>query len=197
MMAGGTAPGLSIEEERRVRLGRLSEAMTRGQPPALPNPQFHLYAEERLYAVRPVRRLEYFGANASPPAACFGGFGRPLFRPGGSGAPVYMAPAQTEQPAQSSREWHELGGGRLHLTSWRFAFQGETGDWLDFPFDAITWSECYAGGLGLCAANWSPMYFETAYPEWLYAYYRFLFSREVPVVQIPAELDTRARGLGM
>jgi hypothetical protein len=196
-MAVGTGTGLSIEEERRVRVGRLCEAMSRGRPPALPNPEFHLYAEERLYAVRPVRRLEYFGPDGSLPAACFGSFGRPLFRPGGRGSPVYMAPAHAEGPVPASREWRRLGDGSLHLTSWRFAFQGETGDWLDYPFDAIAWSDCYTGGLALCMANWSPMYFETAYSEWLYAFYRFLAKREVALVQIPSELDRRARQVGL
>lgn len=196
-MAGGTRSGLSVDDERRVRVARLCEAMHHGQPPPLPDPQFHLYAEERLYAVRPVRRLEYFGPDASLPAACYGGFGRPLFRPGGSGAPVYMTPAHSEPSVPPSREWHEVGDGTLHLTSWRFAFQGDSGDWLDFPFDAIAWAECFADGVGVSAANWSPMFFRTAYPEWLYAFYKFLVKGEVAVVHIPVELDQRAHVMGL
>jgi hypothetical protein len=41
------------------------------------------------------------------------------------------------------------------------------------------------------------MYFQTAYPEWLYAFYRFLVKGEVALIQIPPDLDQRARVMGL
>lgn len=188
---------LSLEDERRVRLARLCQAMGGEQPPGLPNPAFHLYSDEHLFAVRPARRLEYFGPDASAAPACYAGFGRPLFRAGGFGGQVYMAAPRQQEPPAISPEWREVGSGRMHLTSWRVTFQGDDGDWLDLPFDAITWADCYADGIGICAANWSPMYFQSPYPEWLYAFFRFVAHHEVPQVPLAAELDQRAHQLGL
>lgn len=196
MDEGRGAFGLTLTEERRVRVARLARAM-RGRDPAPPLTQapFHLYAEERLYATRPTERLERFGG--APVPDCYQDFGPTVFPDvAAGGVMTYHPPALETVPARISPAWRRQGGGLLHLTNWRVAFQGETGDWLDFPFEAITWSGCFWDGIALSAANWSPMYFRTAYPEWLYAYYRFLAHRVLPEVQVTPELERRARAGG-
>jgi hypothetical protein len=197
-MAGGTTARLSLDEERRVRLARLCAAMREGEPPVQVAQAFHLYADESLYVVRPGRRMEYFGPEgAEGGPACFAPFGRPLFRGGGAGALIYMAPSRGEEELPSAREWQPMSDGRLHLTSVRMVFEGEDGGSLDFPFEAIRWTDCYADGVGVCAAQWAPMYFQTPYPEWLYAFFRYLSVKEVAEVRLAPELDQRARLLGL
>jgi hypothetical protein len=171
----------------------------RGRNPAPPLAQapFHLYAEEQLYATRPALRLERFEQDASVPA-CFVDFGPTLFPRVGAGQTMSYEPPPPELlPARLSPAWRQQGGGLLHLTNWRLAFQGENGDWLDFPFEAISWSDCYTDGFGVHAVNWAPMYFRTAYPEWLYAYFRFLAHRVLPQVQVSPDLEQRARAQGL
>lgn len=196
-MAGGKTARLSLDEERRVRLARLCAAMRGGEPPIQTARAFHLYADEHLYVARQGRRLEYFGPEGEGGPSCYAPFGRPLFRGGGAGALIYMSPSRGDEEVPSSREWQTIGGGTLHLTDVRFVFHGDDGGSLDFPFDAITWSECYADGVGVCAGRWSPMYFQMPYPEWLYAFFRFVMAKEVAEVRLPPDLDQRARLLGL
>lgn len=196
-MVGGKTGRLSLDEERRVRLARLCAAMRRGDPPAQPPRTFHLYADERLHAVRPGRRMEYFGPEGEGGPSCYVPFGRPLFRGGGAGALIYMSPSRGAEPEQHTREWQPVGEGRLNLTNVRFVYEGDDGGSIDFPFDAITWTDCFADGVGVCAARWSPMYFQTPYPEWLYALYRYLAVQEVAEVTLAPDLDQRARLQGL
>lgn len=191
-------PGsLSLAEERQVRLARLTEAMrSGGPPPPLSGAGFHLYAQEVLYASRPAQRLEYAGGGAYDVPECYLCFAAPLFVPSGRGGMDYQPSVEGQTPRVSSG-WRSEGGGILHLTSWRLAFQGEAGDWLDFPFEAVAWSECYIDGMGVCAATWAPMYFRTPYPEWLYAFFRFLADHVVPTVRLHPDLDQRARLRGL
>lgn len=180
-----------------MRIARLCAAMRGTEPPSQPAPGLHLYANERPYAVRPARRMEYFGPDSGGGPACYASFGRPLFRGGGGGALMYMSPARGVEEGPSVREWQTVGAGRVHLTNVRFVFESEDEGTIDFPFDAITWTECFADGIGLCTARWAPMYFQTPYPEWLYAFYRFLAANEVAEVTLTADLDGRARMQGM
>ncbi|MGH7866637.1 MAG: hypothetical protein ACREP9_03145, partial [Candidatus Dormibacteraceae bacterium] len=61
----------------------------------------------------------------------------------------------------------------------------------------ISWSGCYSMGIGLKTGNWPPMGLQTAYPEWIYAFYKFLADQEVSKVQLTSALDQRAQKMGI
>jgi hypothetical protein len=197
VVASTRAAQLSLEDERRVRLARLCEAMRDQKPPALANPPFHLYSDEKLFAIRRVRRLEYFGHHQEDAWASYWCFGHPLFRPGGATGLVYLGSLPEAVTQAIPDDWHQVGGGLLHLTNWRLVFQSNEGDWLDFPFEMIGWSECFSDGIGIWAQEWSPMYFSMPYPEWLYGFFCFFAYGQAPQVPIARELDWRARRVGM
>jgi hypothetical protein len=188
---------LSPDETRTVRAARLSQYLAAGgRLAAINSPYVHLHHGEHLYATVPAVRREFFGTEETYESSTLmlGGCLLSLITLGFSA--IRNSARKSAAEARAREQWRVTDQGLLHFTSDRLAFQGQR-QWFDIWYGQLSASNLFEDSLEFALAGHVPQRFSMDEPGYFFVLFRYLSQASSAPLELPAELEGRARRAGM